>query len=85
MDDLLAIIFFFLNLLWDMPKSSKTTQILIANILFPSIIKQNIGASVFMFSEVHTAFGNIFLEVGGLMQCETDHPSLKILGTANKA
>lgn len=54
-----------------MSKSSKTTQILITNILFSSVIKENTGASVFMFSEVHTAFGNIFLEVGELMQCET--------------
>lgn len=85
MDDLLVIYIFFLNLLWDMPKSSKTTQILIANILFSSVIKENTGASVFMFSEVHTAFGNIFLEVGGLMQCETGLLSLKILKIANKA
>lgn len=68
-----------------MPKSSKTTQILIASIFFSSVIKGNTGASVFMFLEVHTAFGNTFWEVGGLMTCETGLLSLKSLRTANKA
>lgn len=68
-----------------MPKLSETTQILITNILFSSVVKENTGASVLMFSEVHAAFGNLFLEVGGLMQCETGLLAPKILRTANKA
>lgn len=67
-----------------MPKSSKTTQILIANILFSSVIKENTGASVFMFSEVHTDFGNIFLEAGGQMQCETAYCHCEFLELQTK-